>query len=187
MKCIHRHLAVMLVTGGVLLAGVLQPIPALADQHIGVNILLKTVPTDTILAELGSHGQVLNVIPEIKAVTLNAEATELPAIQALSFVAAANPDRVRRLAQSGGGLPVSDLSNGADHWSLDAINVTDFGVGRTVPYDGHGVYVAVIDTGLVSNWRAYFPEQQRWLDAHAEGRLADPATVAERILKEHLA
>jgi benzil reductase ((S)-benzoin forming) len=34
--------------------------------------------------------------------------------------------------------------------------------------------------------RAFFPEQQRWLDAHAEGRLADPAEIADRIVKEHL-
>jgi benzil reductase ((S)-benzoin forming) len=50
-----------------------------------------------------------------------------------------------------------------------------------------------MDTGMqadirrVAASRAYFPDQQSWLDAHAEGRLADPATVAERILKEHLA
>jgi benzil reductase ((S)-benzoin forming) len=50
-----------------------------------------------------------------------------------------------------------------------------------------------MDTGMQSDirraasGRAYFPEQQRWLDAHAEGRLADPATVAERIIKEHMA
>jgi len=50
-----------------------------------------------------------------------------------------------------------------------------------------------MDTGMqadirrVAASRAYFPGQQSWLDAHTEGRLADPATVAERILKEHLA
>ncbi|WP_432986436.1 SDR family NAD(P)-dependent oxidoreductase [Dactylosporangium sp. CA-233914] len=32
---------------------------------------------------------------------------------------------------------------------------------------------------------AYFPSQQRWVDASAEGRLADPLAVAERIIKEH--
>ena len=36
---------------------------------------------------------VLDVLPEIKAVTLSAEAAELPAIQALAYVAAANPDQ----------------------------------------------------------------------------------------------
>ncbi|GAB3871392.1 hypothetical protein GCM10027610_134800 [Dactylosporangium cerinum] len=48
-----------------------------------------------------------------------------------------------------------------------------------------------MDTGMQDNIRraassgTYFPGQQRWIDAHAEGRLADPMTVAERILKEH--
>jgi len=49
-----------------------------------------------------------------------------------------------------------------------------------------------MDTGMqadirrAASGRAYFPDQQRWLDAHAEGRLADPVEVAERILKDHL-
>ena len=41
---------------------------------------------------------------------------------------------------------------GAIAWDLDAINATD------VPQTGRGVYVAVLDTGLVPNWRDYFPE-----------------------------
>jgi benzil reductase ((S)-benzoin forming) len=43
-----------------------------------------------------------------------------------------------------------------------------------------------VDIRRAAGSRAFFPGQQRWLDAHAEGRLADPADVAERILKEHL-
>jgi subtilisin family serine protease len=151
---------IALLVGGILLTGVLTIQPAHADQHIGINVLLKSAPTDALLADLSRHGTVLNVIPQINAVTLNAEASELPAIQALAYVAAANPDRERSLAQAGDGLPVSDFANGANEWSLDAINVTDAGGGRTVPYDGTGVYVAVIDCGLVTNWRAYFPEER---------------------------
>jgi benzil reductase ((S)-benzoin forming) len=33
---------------------------------------------------------------------------------------------------------------------------------------------------------AFFPDRQRWLDAHENGALADPKSVAEQILKEHL-
>jgi subtilisin family serine protease len=57
-------------------------------------------------------------------------------------------------------VPSSDFAAGANQWSLDAINVTDFGGGRTVDYDGEGVYVAVLDTGLFNNWREYFPEER---------------------------
>jgi subtilisin family serine protease len=46
-------------------------------------------------------------------------------------------------------------------WDLDAINVTDFGTtSRKVAYDGTGVYVAVLDTGLVNNWKYYFPAER---------------------------
>jgi hypothetical protein len=41
------------------------------------------------------------------------------------------------------------------------INVTDSGYGKSVvDFDGEGVYVAVLDTGLVPNWRDYFPEER---------------------------
>jgi subtilisin family serine protease len=46
-------------------------------------------------------------------------------------------------------------------WNLDAVNVTDFGFdNRTAAYDGTGVYVAVLDTGLLDSWRQYFPEER---------------------------
>jgi NAD(P)-dependent dehydrogenase (short-subunit alcohol dehydrogenase family) len=46
-----------------------------------------------------------------------------------------------------------------------------------------------MDTGMQADIRAaagFFPRRQAWLDAHTEGRLADPAEVAERIVREHL-
>ena len=114
---------------------------------------------DTLLADLATHGQVLDVIPEVSAVMLRASASELAPIRALPYVAAANADAPRFLA-GGDPVPVPDFADGADQWSLDAVNVTDFGVGRTLAYDGAGVYVAVFDTGLVHNWREYFPEER---------------------------
>lgn len=76
-----------------------------------------------------------------------------------SDLSAANPDAARN------GAPVdtvaaTDFMNGISTWDQDAINVTDFGVGRTIGYDGSGVYVAVVDTGLLDSWRQYFPQER---------------------------
>jgi subtilisin family serine protease len=38
--------------------------------------------------------------------------------------------------------------------------VTDGSAGRTSDYDGAGVYVAVLDTGLLDSWRQYFPQER---------------------------
>ncbi|MHB8071404.1 MAG: S8 family peptidase [Candidatus Cryosericum sp.] len=127
---------------------------------IGINVLLKTDVTKAILTDLGTHGTVRDVLAEIKAVTLQAKASELTAIKALPYVASANPDAERKA------VPVTtaaatDYSGGISTWDLDAINVTDFGTTtRQVAYDGTGVYVAVLDTGLVNNWPYYFPKER---------------------------
>jgi hypothetical protein len=125
-------------------------------QTIGINMVLNQAPSNSILQDLGAHGQVLDVIPQINGVRLRALASELPAVQSLPYVAGANPDAQVSLATD------SDLSDGTNHWSLDAVNVTDFGATppRVVAYDGEGVYVGVIDTGLIYNWQAYFPEDR---------------------------
>jgi subtilisin family serine protease len=123
-------------------------------QMIGINILLNQPVTDNILQNLGTHVQVLNVISQINGVTLRAHTSELSTIQTLPYVAGANPD-----AQDD---PQSDFSAGTNYWNLDAVNVTDFGATppRVVGYDGDGVYVGVVDSGLPFNWRAYFPEER---------------------------
>jgi subtilisin family serine protease len=153
----HNHI-VAVVTCIALVAMLALSNVAVAQTKgmIGINVLLKTDVTKAILTDLGTHGTVRDVLAEIKAVTLQAKASELAAIQALPYVAAANPDAAR----SAGPVSteaVTDFSGGMNTWDLDAINVTDYGVGRTVDYDGTGVYVAVLDTGLVNNWPYYFP------------------------------
>jgi len=121
-------------------------------QMIGINVLLNQPASDSILQDLGAHGQVLDVIPQINGVTLRAQRSELSTIQTLPYVEGANADAT------------ADLASGTNYWNLDAVNVTDFGIGRVVGYDGTGVYIAVIDTGLPHNWRAYFPEERIAVD-----------------------
>jgi subtilisin family serine protease len=130
------------------------------SKVIGVNVVLDARPTSAILARLAAHGTVRDIVPEIRAVTLRTTRSELPAIRALPHVVAANPDAERK------GSPIDTVSastfaNGINTWDLDSVDVTDRGVsGRTVAYDGSGVYVAVIDTGLLDSWRQYFPQQR---------------------------
>jgi subtilisin family serine protease len=132
---------------------------AAGSRQIGVNVLLNTDPSPAILARLGAYGTVRNVLVEIDAVTLRTTESQLGAVRALPFVLAANPDAERK------GAPVDTVSatnfaNGLNTWDQDAVDVTNFGQGRTIQYDGSGIYVAVLDTGLVDSWRQYFPQER---------------------------
>lgn len=125
----------------------------------GINVLLKTDFSASVLKDLSKFGTVLDVLDEIDALTMRVKVSQLDAIRALPFVASANPDAIRN------GAPVDrveagDFLDGISTWDLDAVDVTDFGEGRTIDYDGTGVYVAVLDTGLVDSWRSYFPEER---------------------------
>ena len=130
------------------------------NRMIGVNVVLNTDITDAILAELGTMGRVRDVLYQVDALTMQIRASELSDIQSLPYVAAANPDAERN------GAPVDtvaavDFNNGLSTWDQDAINVTDFGFNnRQVDFDGTGVFVAVLDSGLVDSWRQYFPQER---------------------------
>jgi subtilisin family serine protease len=47
---------------------------------------------------------------------------------------------------------LTTTADGYPTWDSDLINI------ESVPQTGNGVYVAVLDTGMVPNWRDYFPE-----------------------------
>jgi subtilisin family serine protease len=133
---------------------------ATTSRMIGVNVVLKQDVTKAVLTDIARFGKVRDVIYEIDALTLQAREADLAKIRALPYVAAANPDAARN------GAPVdtvaaTDFMDGLSTWDQDSINVTDFGFdNRQVAYDGTGVYVAVLDTGLLDSWRQYFPQQR---------------------------
>ncbi len=146
-----------LLTAGFAVTGSAQS----GSRQIGINVLLNVPVNQVILTDLGRFGRVRDVVPQIRAVTLQAPANQLAAIQALNYVAAANPDAERN------GAPIDtvaapDFANGLNTWNLDAVNVTNLQTGpdRTIGYSGAGVYVAVLDTGLVDSWRQYFPQER---------------------------
>lgn len=135
-------------------------IPApLAARMIGVNVLLNTAPSGSVLSALGQYGKVREIVPQINAVTLQADDSKLAAVRALPFVAAANPDAERKGAPVDT-VQVTNFEGGLSTWNLDAVNVTNTGAGRTVAFNGAGVYVAVLDTGLLDSWRQYFPQER---------------------------
>lgn len=136
------------------------PVFAAGTQgNIGINVVVKTNINSAILADLSRYGTVRDVVPEIRAVTLQAPGSMLATIQHLSYVAAANTDAARN-GRPAATAAVTNFTAGRNTWDLDSINVTDYEAGRTVDFDGSGVYVAVIDTGLVNDWPYYFPQER---------------------------
>jgi subtilisin family serine protease len=132
---------------------------ASANQNIGINLLLSGPPTAAQLAELNTYGNVHGRIIEINAVFMRASEDQLPAIRRLSYVLAANPDAERKGAPVDA-VSVTNFASGLNTWDLDAVNVTNFGVGRTAGSNGSGVFVGVLDTGLLDSWRQYFPQER---------------------------
>ena len=152
-----------LISLSLILILLVMSVPAMAagpKATIGVNVVLNTEVTDAILADLGTHGLVRDVIYEIQGVTLLVKASELDRIRALPYVAAANPDSGRAGAPIDA-VAATDFATGRSTWNLDAIGVTECNVtSRQVVYNGTGVYVAVLDTGLLDSWRQYFPQER---------------------------
>ncbi|MEW6047507.1 MAG: S8 family serine peptidase [Bacillota bacterium] len=127
----------------------------LAQSSDNVRALLTVTDTSAAaLQRLAAFGRVDFVFPQIGVVAIETKPDNLrpgSALRSLSFVT-----RVERDKQV-----VKHSHTGRMAWDQDIIDVElAHPGGGTVVADGSGVFVAVLDTGLVPNWRDYFPEDR---------------------------
>jgi subtilisin family serine protease len=129
---------------------------------VGINVVLKAKPTSAQLAQLNALGQVKHQFTEINGLTMAAKASQLAALRKLSFVKAAAVDQELSFGPQTDLVPVSDLTSGFSTWNQDAINTTvaPLSSARGVPQTGEGVYVGILDTGLLNTWPQYFPQER---------------------------
>jgi subtilisin family serine protease len=143
-----------------LLVGVLVAPAAAGGKRIKINVLLNTEITDEILTELDGYGRITGTIESLDVVFMKATRQEVRKIRHLPFVENVSRD-ARRNGKPIDTVAASDFVVSYWTWDMDAIGVRDYGsVTPQVPYDGTGIYVAVLDTGLLDTWRQYFPEER---------------------------
>jgi subtilisin family serine protease len=161
--------------------------PSLAESNTavrGINVVLKSRPTASQLDRLNSIGRVKAVFKEINGLTMAAKGTQLKTIKALPFVKAAAFDAVIHIPPPTDLVPVADFTGGFSTWDQDAIDVTRAPLSsvREVSQTGQGVYVGVLDTGLLYTWRQYFPQERiasQFARTFVGGGSADRGRVVE--------
>ena len=140
--------------------------PSIADAkssaNVGINVVLKGPPSQAQIARLNAIGRVKSTLPEINGLTMAAKANQLADVRALPFVKAAAIDQEVHIPPPTDLVEVEDFTGGLSTWHQDAINVTlePLESTRDVTETGEGVYVGVLDTGLLSTWPQYFPEER---------------------------
>src|SRR5512146_1458150 len=90
---------------------------ASAQKTIGINVVVKTEITQSVLSDLGQHGKLRDILYEIRGISMLAPSSELDVIQQLPYVAYANPDQPRSTGPVSA-LPVSDFSGGRSTWDM---------------------------------------------------------------------
>ena len=147
-------MAVLLLLAIVLIRG------AGGDANLVVILVKSRAPltpdvAQAIVSAVG--GQVLYYWPEIDAMAIRMTSGDVGALSDHPLVAYAGPDRqVYGIPDAGGGAdPTADLASQSTSplipWNLDMADVTGTG------YDGTGVTIAILDSGLPQNWREFLP------------------------------
>ncbi|MCK4258864.1 MAG: S8 family serine peptidase [Halanaerobiales bacterium] len=115
-----------------------------------VKVMVEVVDlTDAIMKEIKGVAVSVNfTFPEINSIALTIEEKNIPQLQAVSGVLGVYRDEV------------VSVEEGEKTWDLDIIDVEVVHNNTYTDVDGTGVYVAVLDTGLLPNWRDYFPEEK---------------------------
>jgi subtilisin family serine protease len=143
-----------------------SPSPSVADAKssgpVGINVVLRAPATQKQIASLNAIGRVKSTLPEINGLTMEAKADRLPDVRALPFVQAAAIDQEVHIPPPTDLVPVEDFTGGFSTWDQDAVNATlqPLSSARDVTQTGEGVYVGVLDTGLLSTWPQYFPQER---------------------------
>jgi hypothetical protein len=153
-----------------------------SSGNVGINVVLKSAPSAAQLAQLNNIGQVKKVFAEINGLTMAAKADRLAAVRALSFVKGAAIDVEVFIPPHTDLVPVADFTGGFSTWDQDAINTTvsPLSATRGVAQTGEGVYVGILDTGLLNTWPQYFPTERiatQYATSFVGGGAQDAGTV----------
>ena len=118
-------------------------------------VILNESVSEAILTQLSEYGTVHGWVGRYRMVAMTPHGRDVGGIRDLSYVRTLEKDRERHLDDVG-------------TWDRDMIDVTDVeesGIvgdpdAREVDETGAGVHVAVIDSGLIQNWRDVVPEER---------------------------
>lgn len=120
-----------------------------------IMVIVRPEATPEILDELGQYGQVHGWLPRLRLVAMTPAGNNRSIIRSLPFVETVETDRQRFPTDTGTW----------DRDMLDVVDVEENGAiadpdAREVAQTGAGVHVAVIDTGLIENWRDFLVESR---------------------------